>query len=99
MIILEVVTSQDFWILHAFFDVPNLLNDINVINMSQIFKDIYNITTLYSSFLVHKMSYQYVYYLVDEIYLECFVIVKTLSCPNDQKRVKFKSSGKGEERC
>ncbi|XP_062114317.1 uncharacterized protein LOC133825380 [Humulus lupulus] len=36
-IMLEVVASQDFWIWHAFFGVPGLNNDFNMLNQSPLF--------------------------------------------------------------
>lgn len=40
-IILEVVASYDLWISNIFFWAPSSLNDINVLNISPIFNDIY----------------------------------------------------------
>ena len=41
-IILEAVASYvDIWIWHAFFGLPRTLNDVNVIDRSQIFQELY----------------------------------------------------------
>ncbi|XP_048613069.1 putative nuclease HARBI1 [Brassica napus] len=39
-IILEAVASHDLWIWHAFFGLPDTLNDINVLDRSPVFDDI-----------------------------------------------------------
>ncbi|KAJ9555173.1 hypothetical protein OSB04_009787 [Centaurea solstitialis] len=41
-IILEAAASQDTWIWHAFFGCPGAMNDLNVLNHSPIFEDVYN---------------------------------------------------------
>ncbi|CAH1444230.1 unnamed protein product [Lactuca virosa] len=89
-VILEAVASQDMWICHAFFGSVGSLNDINVLNMSPLLDDMYNGTAPDSSFQVAGTSYRNRYYLVDGIYLEHAYFVKSLSCLNDWKRLKFK---------
>ncbi|XP_023737454.1 uncharacterized protein LOC111885431 [Lactuca sativa] len=54
----------------------------------------YNETTPNSLFDVHGISYRYRYYLVNEIYPECSCFVKSLSCPNDRKMLKFQAQEK-----
>ncbi|CAH1436675.1 unnamed protein product [Lactuca virosa] len=58
--------------------------------MSPLLDDMYNGTTPDFSFQVAGISYRNEYYLVDGIYLEHACFVKSLSCPNDRKRLKFK---------
>ncbi|XP_052619882.1 uncharacterized protein LOC111903558 [Lactuca sativa] len=41
-VILEAVASQDLWICHAFSGSPSSINDINVLNRSPIFNNIYD---------------------------------------------------------
>ncbi|CAH1433180.1 unnamed protein product [Lactuca virosa] len=57
--------------------------------MSPLLDDMYNETAPASSFQVAGTSYRNEYYLVDEIYPERACFVKSLSCPNDCKRLKF----------
>uniref|UniRef100_A0A0D3BI27 TF-B3 domain-containing protein n=1 Tax=Brassica oleracea var. oleracea TaxID=109376 RepID=A0A0D3BI27_BRAOL len=40
-IVLEAVASQDLWIWHTFFGPPGTLNDINVLDRSPVFDDIF----------------------------------------------------------
>ncbi|XP_023743934.1 uncharacterized protein LOC111892098 [Lactuca sativa] len=58
--------------------------------MSPLFDDMYNGIASDSSFDVCGRSYRYGYYLMNEIYQERACFVKSLSCPNDRKRLKFK---------
>ncbi|CAH1453382.1 unnamed protein product [Lactuca virosa] len=80
------------WIWHAFFGSVGSLNVINVLNMSPLLDDMYNGTAPNFSFQVAGTSYRNRYYLVDRIYPELACFVKSLSCPNDRKRLKFKSA-------
>ncbi|XP_023736868.2 protein ALP1-like [Lactuca sativa] len=89
-VVLEAVASQDMWIWHAFFGSPGSINDINVLNRSPIFNNIYDGSAPDSSFQVHGTPYKYGYYLVDGIYPEYVVFVKSFSTPHGSRRKKFK---------
>ncbi|KAL7607680.1 hypothetical protein Lser_V15G13332 [Lactuca serriola] len=89
-VVLEAVASQDMWIWHAFFGSPGSINDINVLNCSPIFNNIYDGSVPDSSFQVHGTPYKYGYYLVDGIYPEYAVFVKSFSAPHGSRRKKFK---------
>ncbi|XP_023736243.1 uncharacterized protein LOC111884153 [Lactuca sativa] len=58
--------------------------------MSPLLDDMYNRTASDSSFQVAGTSYRNECYLVDGIYPKRACFVKSLSCPNDRKRLKFK---------
>ncbi|XP_052625774.1 uncharacterized protein LOC128132826 [Lactuca sativa] len=96
------MASHDMWISHAFFRSNGSLNDINVLNMSLLLDDMYNGTALDSSFQVVGTLYRNGYYLVDGFYPKHACFVKSLSCLNDCKRLKFKraqgKAGKDVER-
>ena len=47
-IILEAVASYDLWIWHAFFGLPGSLNDINILDRSPVFQELYD-CLLYTS--------------------------------------------------
>ncbi|XP_057733899.1 uncharacterized protein LOC130949092 [Arachis stenosperma] len=53
-IVLEVITSSDFWIWHAFFGDSGSNNDINVLDRSQVFDDILNDHTLEMVFILNE---------------------------------------------
>ncbi|KAL7582995.1 uncharacterized protein LOC111903065 [Lactuca sativa] len=78
------------WIWHAFFGSPGSINDINVLNRSPIFNNIYDGSAPDSSFQVRGTPYKYGYYLVDGIYLEYAVFVKSFTASHGSRRKKFK---------
>nr|KAJ0219676.1 hypothetical protein LSAT_V11C200063800 [Lactuca sativa] len=67
--ILEVVTSQDLWFLHAFYRVADSNNDLNVVKQSPIIGP-------NCSFYLNDEHYKDDYYLADEIYPTWAVFVK-----------------------
>ena len=69
-IMLEAVASHDLWIWYAFFGVAGSNNDINVLNQSPIFNDLYEDKALDCPFVVNGVHYKHGYYLVDGIYPE-----------------------------
>ena len=91
-IILEVVASQDLWFCHAFFGVAGSSNDINVLQQSSLFNDVYDDKAPDCSFDVHNSHYKHGYYLVDGIYPDWATFVKSFTCPQDDKRKKFKTA-------
>ncbi|KAJ9548945.1 hypothetical protein OSB04_021488 [Centaurea solstitialis] len=91
-IILEAAASQDTWIWHAFFGCPGAMNDLNVLNHSPIFEDVYNGIAPDRTFQVNGATYRHEYYLGDGIYHEWATFVKAFSYPEDDKRIKFKGA-------
>nr|XP_043623053.1 uncharacterized protein LOC122594744 [Erigeron canadensis] len=89
-IMLEAVASYDRWIWHAFFGTAGSNNDINVLNQSPLFRKIIEDRAPDSSFTVNGTHYKKGYYLADDIYPEWSTFVKAYSCPQDEKRKKFK---------
>ncbi|XP_042753120.1 uncharacterized protein LOC122195348 [Lactuca sativa] len=75
-----------------FFGSPKSLNDINILNHSPIFNNIYDGSAPDSSFQLHGTPYKYGYYLVDGIYREYAIFVKSFMCPNDTRQNKFKKA-------
>ena len=59
-------------------------------NTSNFYAKLYDGTAPDSSFSLRGSVYKYGYYLGDGIYPEHSVIVKTLTCPGDEKRKRFK---------
>nr|XP_043635130.1 uncharacterized protein LOC122606231 [Erigeron canadensis] len=87
---LEAVASYDLWIWHACFGAAGSNNDINVPNQSNLFREIIEDTAPDTSFSVNGTEYKKAYYLADGIYPEWSMFVKSFSCPQDEKRKKFK---------
>jgi hypothetical protein len=89
-IMLEAVASYDLWIWHAFFGTAGSNNDINVLNNSPLFREIIEDRAPDFSFTVNGSHYRKGYYLADDIYPEWATFVKAYSCPQDEKKKKFK---------
>ncbi|GJX20924.1 ALP1-like protein isoform X1 [Tanacetum coccineum] len=91
-ILLEAVASQDLWIWHAFFDVAGSNNDINVLYQSPLFNDLKTGRAPKISFVSNGVSYRPGYYLIDRIYPELALLVKTIPEPfdDDHKRILYK---------
>ena len=67
-IIFEAVANQETWIWHAFFGMPGSLNGINVVNRSPLMNKIANGELPTVQFVVNGRTYNYGYYLADDIY-------------------------------
>ncbi|KAG5065843.1 hypothetical protein JHK86_009574 [Glycine max] len=67
-IIIEVVTSQDLWIRHAFFGTAGSNNDITVLNGSNVFDEVLSGRAPAMQFTVNRTQYNMRYYLADDIY-------------------------------
>jgi hypothetical protein len=65
--ILEVVASQDLWIWHAFFVIPDSLNDINVLNRFPLFQSLTSRMATQVEYMVNDNKYTMGYYLADGI--------------------------------
>ncbi|XP_052562057.1 uncharacterized protein LOC128092379 [Culex pipiens pallens] len=88
-IILEAVASQNLHIWHAFFGMPGSCNDINVLDRSTLFQELYNGTAPPVSYVVNGRRYEQCYYLADGIYPHLATLVQTISAPvGDKKKVK-----------
>lgn len=85
-IILEVIASYDLWIWHAFFGMPGSNNDINVLDRSPLFSDLYNGTLPEITYVINNHTYNTGYYLADGIYPPLATLVQTISSPVGQKR-------------
>lgn len=85
-IILEAVASYDLWIWHAFFGMPGSANDINVLERSPLFAELYCGRAPSVNFEVNGRSYTTGYYLADGIYHPLSTFVQTIPAPVGQKR-------------
>ena len=89
-VVLEAVASQDLWFWHGYFGSPGSINDINILGNSPLLSHVLNGTAPDSSYTLRGKDFNFGYYLVDGIYPELSVFVKTLACPNDPPRNKYK---------
>ena len=81
-IVLEAVTSEDTWILHAFFGLPGTLNDINVLNRSPLFARLVSGVAPTCNYKIMDNEYSMGYYLTDGIYPEWATLVKSIKEKN-----------------
>ncbi|XP_020164442.1 uncharacterized protein [Aegilops tauschii subsp. strangulata] len=88
-IILEVVASQDLWICHAFFGMPESCNDINVLKRSPLFARLSEGKVPPCHYTANGHVYNMGYYLVDGIYPSWSTFVNTISNPVGQKKAHF----------
>ncbi|ETV88213.1 hypothetical protein H257_01519 [Aphanomyces astaci] len=88
-LVLEAVATQDLWIWHCFFGCVGSCNDINILARSPIFQDLYNGKAMCSAYEINGTSRTTPYYLVDGIYPDWTVFVKTLSSPDTAKKQYF----------
>ncbi|XP_062715219.1 uncharacterized protein LOC134291473 [Aedes albopictus] len=85
-IVLEAVASYDLWIWHAFFGMPGSMNDINVLERSPLFNDLYCGRSPEVEFEINGNIHHAGYYLADGIYPPLSTLVQTISSPFGQKR-------------
>ena len=88
-IILEAVADQEIWIWHAFFGMPESLNDINVVNLSPLMSKIANGELPPVQFVANGDTYNYGYYLADGIYPKWQTFVKPLKKSKGKKNLDF----------
>ncbi|KAL0008142.1 hypothetical protein SO802_009644 [Lithocarpus litseifolius] len=88
-IVLEAVASYDLWIWHAFFGLPGLNNDINVLERSPIFSELEQGRAPAVNYSINGHGYTMGYYLADGIYPKWSTFVKTIPSPRGHKRKLF----------
>ncbi|XP_048619576.1 putative nuclease HARBI1 isoform X1 [Brassica napus] len=88
-LVLEAVASQDLWIWHAFFGSPGTLNDINVLDRSPVFDDIYQGRAPRVTYMVNRHQYDLAYYLTDNIYPKLSTFIQSITLPQGPKAELF----------
>ncbi|XP_059639517.1 uncharacterized protein LOC132281871 [Cornus florida] len=88
-LILEAVASQDLWIWHAFFRMPDSHNDINVLDHSSVFNGIINGQLPPVNYVVNGHHYRMGYYLSDGIYPKWVTLMQTIPHPTTTKEKLF----------
>ncbi|XP_042966654.1 uncharacterized protein LOC122300214 [Carya illinoinensis] len=88
-IILEAIASYDLWIWHTFFGLPRSHNDINVLDRSSIFATLAEGRAPTCNYTINGHEYTMGYYLADGIYPSWVTFVKTIPCPQGNKKKHF----------
>lgn len=81
IIILEAVALQDHWFWHAFFDLSESLNDINVLHLSSHFINLAKGQAPKVNNITNGHNHTMIYYFVDDIYPKWVIIIKTIPSP------------------
>ncbi|XP_071714634.1 uncharacterized protein [Rutidosis leptorrhynchoides] len=89
-ITLEAVASYDLWIWHAYFGPAGSNNDINVLNQSDLFKELLEDRSPPCNYTVNGLSFTRGYYLADGIYPNWSTLVKSFKSTIEPKLSKFK---------
>ncbi|XP_028065216.1 uncharacterized protein LOC114268283 [Camellia sinensis] len=88
-IILEAVASYDLWIWHAFFGFSWSHNDINILERSTAFTELAQECAPSVNYTINDNEYTVEYYLANGLYPPCATFVKTIPCPQGNKKKHF----------
>ncbi|XP_061998961.1 uncharacterized protein LOC133716268 [Rosa rugosa] len=95
--------SYDTWIWHAFFGMPGVCNDLNVLAKSLLFDELTAGRAPQIQFRVNNRFHSLGYYLVDSIYPRLATFLKTVRNPTHPKEIEFAKVQEGYrkdvERC
>ncbi|XP_051134171.1 uncharacterized protein LOC127253565 [Andrographis paniculata] len=81
-LILEVASSQAFWIWHAFFGMPGTNNNVTVLDHSPLFNKYMDGTTPPVDYEVNCRHYNLPYYLTDGIYPKHAIFIQVVRNPD-----------------
>jgi len=76
---------DDLWIWHAFFGCPGSINDLQVLDRSLVFQELYEDRSPKCEYAVNGHKYNIGYYLSDGIYPKWAIFVKTIRLPQEPK--------------
>ncbi|XP_019091890.1 PREDICTED: uncharacterized protein LOC104780121 isoform X1 [Camelina sativa] len=88
-IVLEAVASYDLWIWHAFFGAPGTMNDLNILDRSNVFDDIITGKAPEVHYVVNGREYNLPYYLTDGIYPNWATFIQSIRLPQGMKNSLF----------
>ncbi|KAF0712136.1 hypothetical protein AaE_012113, partial [Aphanomyces astaci] len=85
-IIMEAVAGPDLWIWHSYIGLPGSNNDINVLDRSPLVEKLIDGVAPHCNYTVNGTTYSMAYLLVDGIYPNWPIFMKTISHPEGDKR-------------
>jgi hypothetical protein len=94
-IVLEAVATQDWRFWHVFFGTPGSLNDLNLLDKSDLLEDTLHKKSPQISFKINGNHYNYGYYLVDGIYNNYATMIKGNLTSTDKALRNFTKAQEG----
>ena len=85
-IVAEAVCSQDLWIWHCYIGIPGSNNDVNIVDRSPLMGNLLRGIAPHCQYVVNGVNYEMSYLLVDGIYPNWPIFMKTISQPQGRKR-------------
>ncbi|XP_071741926.1 uncharacterized protein [Rutidosis leptorrhynchoides] len=98
-IMLEVVTSYDNGIWHAYCGVAGSNNDINVLNTSDLFNSMLNEEMPDVPYHINGVQYKRGYYLADGIYPTWAALLRKFKCRWRKTFLLYKETSERSQRC
>jgi hypothetical protein len=95
---LEAVVDSRLWFWHVFFGLPGSNNDLNILDKSPLLIDIMHGRAPNVEFQVNNNTYSMGYYLMDGIYPDWKIFVKTIPAPVSENRTHFAKRQEGERK-
>lgn len=83
---MEAIASFDLWIWHAYIGIPGSNNDINIVDRSPLMNRLLKGVAPHVKFFANGNEYSMAYLLVDGIYPNWPIFMKTISQPQGLKR-------------
>jgi hypothetical protein len=88
-VILEAIADQGLWIWHAYFGIPGVNNDVNVLDRSPLVAEFLGGQSKGMTFTVNRNVYPRYYLLTDGIYPQWACFVQTIHEPEDEKKAHY----------
>ncbi|CDF33411.1 unnamed protein product [Chondrus crispus] len=98
---MEVICDLDLWIWSFQFGLPGVLNDLNILEVSEHFSQVLNgrFPPVEPSYSIDGKVFNWFYYLTDGIYPCWKIFVKSLSTPSSRKEKLYCKLQEGVRKC
>jgi hypothetical protein len=88
-VILEAIADQGLWIWHAYFGIPDVNNDVNMLDRSPLVAEFLGGQSQGMTFTVNRNIYPRYYLLTYGIYPQWACFVQTIHEPEDEKKAHY----------